>query len=121
MQVTNNSYFIDPWEFNCRNDARQRPVWQAVQRAIRYSQSQGVLNIASAGNSNVDLQHKFIDDSSPNDGSYPIEERTITGACVDLPAEAPGVVTVSADGPDAAEVVLLLVRPGRRRRHRTRW
>jgi len=33
MQVTNNSYFIDPWEFNCRNDARQRPVWQAVQRA----------------------------------------------------------------------------------------
>lgn len=42
MQITNNSYFIDPWEFNCRNDARQRPVWQAVQRAIRYSQSKGV-------------------------------------------------------------------------------
>ena len=41
MQVTNNSYFIDPWEFNCRNDARQRPVWQAVQRAIRYSQQPG--------------------------------------------------------------------------------
>ena len=98
MQVTNNSYFIDPWEFNCRNDARQRPVWQAVQRAIRYSQSKGVLNIASAGNSNVDLQHKFVDASSPNDGSFPIEDRTITGACVDLPAEAPGVVTVSAVG-----------------------
>ena len=98
MQVTNNSYFIDPWEFNCKNDPRQRPVWQAVQRAIRYSSSQGVLNVASAGNSNVDLQHKFVDSSSPNDGSYPIEERTITGACVDLPAEAPGVVTVSAVG-----------------------
>ena len=98
MQVTNNSYFIDPWEFNCRNDARQRPVWQAVQRAIRYSQSQGVHNIASAGNSNVDLQHKFVDASSPNDGSFPVEDRTITGACVDLPAEAPGVVTVSAVG-----------------------
>ena len=69
MQITNNSYFIDPWEFNCRNDPRQRPVWQAVQRAIRYSQKQGVLNIASAGNSNVDLQHKFIDSGSPNDGS----------------------------------------------------
>jgi subtilisin family serine protease len=98
MQVTNNSYFIDPWEFNCKNDPRQRPVWQAVQRAIRYSSSQGVLNVASAGNSNVDLQHKFVDSSSPNDGSYPVEERTITGACVDLPAEAPGVVTVSAVG-----------------------
>ncbi|WP_328414482.1 S8 family serine peptidase [Micromonospora sp. NBC_00389] len=99
MQITNNSYFIDPWEFNCRNDARQRPVWQAVQRAIRYSQNKGVLNIASAGNSNVNLQHKFIDSGSPNDGSFPVEDRTITGACVDLPAEAPGVVTVSAVGP----------------------
>ncbi|MBO4207880.1 S8 family peptidase [Micromonospora echinofusca] len=99
MQITNNSYYIDPWEFNCRNDVRQRPVWQAVQRAIRYSHNKGVLNIASAGNSNVDLQHKFVDDGSPNDGSYPVEERTINGACVDLPAEAPGVVTVSATGP----------------------
>lgn len=99
MQVTNNSYFIDPWEFNCKNDPRQRPVWEAVQRAIRYSQNKGVLNIASAGNSNVDLQHKFIDSGSPNDGSYPVEDRTITGACVDLPAEAPGVVAVSATGP----------------------
>ncbi|GAB3848901.1 S8 family serine peptidase [Dactylosporangium cerinum] len=99
MQITNNSYFIDPWEFNCRNDERQRPVWIAVQRAIRYSQNQGVLNVASAGNSNVDLQHKFVDSGSPNDGSYPVEDRTITGACLDLPAEAPGVVTVSATGP----------------------
>ena len=98
MQITNNSYFIDPWEFNCRNDARQRPVWQAVQRAIRYSQSKGVLNIASAGNSNVDLQHKFIDSGSPNDGTFPVVDRVITGACLDLPAEAPGVVTVSAVG-----------------------
>ncbi len=99
MPITNNSYFIDPWEFNCVNDARQRPVWQAVQRALRYSSAQGTLTVASAGNSNVDLQHKFTDSSSPNDGSYPVEDRTITGACRDLPAEAPGVVTVSAVGP----------------------
>jgi subtilisin family serine protease len=98
MQITNNSYFIDPWEFNCRNDARQRPVWQAVQRAIRYAQNKGVLTIASAGNSNVDLQHKFIDAGSPNDGSSPVETREINAACLDLPAEAPGVVTVSAVG-----------------------
>ncbi|WP_164233983.1 S8 family peptidase [Microbacterium hydrocarbonoxydans] len=99
MPVTNNSYFIDPWEFNCVNDPRQRPVWEAVQRAIRYSAEKGTLNVASAGNSNVDLQHKFVDSGSPNDGSYPVEDRTITGACRDLPAEAPGVVTVSAVGP----------------------
>jgi subtilisin family serine protease len=98
LRITNNSYFIDPWEFNCRNDARQRPIWQAVQRALRYSQSKGVLTVASAGNSNVDLQHTFIDATSPDDGSLPLETREINGACLDLPAEAPGVVTVSAVG-----------------------
>jgi subtilisin family serine protease len=96
MQITNNSYFIDPWNYNCRNDARQRPIWQAVQRAIRYAQSNGVLTIASAGNSNHDLQHKFIDATSPDNGTP--ETREINAACLDLPAEAPGVVTVSALG-----------------------
>jgi subtilisin family serine protease len=99
FDVTNNSYFIDPWEFNCRNDSRQRPVWLAVQRALRHAASRDVLTVASAGNSQYDLQHRFVDDASPNDGSAPVEERVVTGACLDLPAEAPGVVTVSATGP----------------------
>jgi subtilisin family serine protease len=103
MEVTNNSYYIDPWELNCRNDERQRPVWQAIQRAIRYSSSKGVLNVASAGNSNYDLQKKVHDDGSPNDGSAPVEDRTVTSACMVLPAEAPGVVTVSAVGPTQAK------------------
>jgi subtilisin family serine protease len=98
MRITNNSYFIDPWEFNCRNDIRQRWIWQAVKRALNYSRHQGVLHFASAGNSNVDLQHKFIDDGSPNDGSAPPEIRLVNGACLDLPTEASGVVTVSATG-----------------------
>ncbi|NJP34461.1 S8 family peptidase [Micromonospora thermarum] len=103
MRVTNNSYYIDPWELNCRNDERQRPVWQAVQRAIRYSQSKGVLHVASAGNSNYDLAHKNVDDGSPNDGSAPVEVREVNSACLVLPGEAPGVVTVSAVGPTGAK------------------
>lgn len=98
MQITNNSYFIDPWEFNCRNDAGQRAIWLAVQRALRYSQNKGVLNIAAAGNDNLDLQHTLVDQVSPDDGSAPVETRTVTNACLDLPAEAPGVVAVSAVG-----------------------
>lgn len=98
MRLTNNSYYIDPWELNCRNDARQRPVWKAVQRAIRYSQSKGVLHVASAGNSNYDLAHKITDEGSPNNGTPEVRE-DLTNACLDLPAEAPGVVTVSAVGP----------------------
>ncbi|MFI6131713.1 S8 family peptidase [Micromonospora sp. NPDC051141] len=102
MRLTNNSYYIDPWELNCRNDARQRPVWQAVQRAIRYSQSKGVLNVASAGNSNYDLAHKITDTGSPNNGT-PEDRENLTNACLDLPAEAPGVVTVAAVGPTGAK------------------
>ncbi|MDC5696408.1 S8 family serine peptidase [Intrasporangium calvum] len=99
MEITNNSYYIDPWELNCRDDERQRPVWLAVQRAIRYSQSKGVLNVASAGNSNYDLQKKNHDSGSPNDGSAPVEDRVVNSACLVLPGEAPGVVTVSSTGP----------------------
>ncbi|MFG2060809.1 S8 family serine peptidase [Micromonospora sp. NPDC048871] len=101
MQLTNNSYYLDPWELNCRNDPRQRPVWQAVQRALRYSQSKGVLHVASAGNANYDLAHRFVDSGSPNNGIP--EVRQITGACLVLPAQAPGVVTVAAVGPTGAK------------------
>jgi subtilisin family serine protease len=99
FDVTNNSYFIDPWQLNCRNDPRQRPVWEAVQRALRHASSQGVLTVASAGNSQYDLQHTFVDSGSPNDGSGPVETREVNSACLVLPAEAPGVVTVTATGP----------------------
>ena len=99
FDVTNNSYFIDPWEFNCRNDPRQRPVWQAVQRAIRYATRQGVVTVSTAGNSQYDLQHKNVDAGSPNDSSAPVETRDVNSACLVLPGEAPGVVTVSATGP----------------------
>jgi subtilisin family serine protease len=98
MQITNNSYFIDPWQFNCRNDPRQRPIWEAVQRALRYSARKGVLNIAAAGNDNYDLAHTLVDSISPDDGSGPVEDRVITNSCLELPAEAPGVVAVSALG-----------------------
>ena len=41
IDVTNNSYFADPWLFNCRNDPEQRAIWKAERRAIRYAQSNG--------------------------------------------------------------------------------
>jgi subtilisin family serine protease len=32
VDVTNNSYFADPYLFNCRNDPVQRAIWKAEQR-----------------------------------------------------------------------------------------
>ena len=127
FKLTNNSYYIDPWQLNCRNDARQRPVWQAVQRALRYSQSQGVLHVASAGNANFDLAHKITDTGSPNNGT-PEERENLTNACLVLPAEAPGVVTVAAVGPTGdksyystyGQGVIDVTAPGGDTRFRTR-
>ncbi|WP_432547231.1 S8 family serine peptidase [Kineococcus sp. SYSU DK004] len=92
--ITNNSYYIDPWQFWCDDDADQRAVKTAVQRAVRYTQDRGIANVAAAGNSNVDLANKTVDTSSPND-STPVS-RPIGNDCLDIPAEVEGVVTVSS-------------------------
>src|SRR5437773_3054464 len=50
VNVTNNSYFADPWLFNCKNDPGQRAIWNAERRAISYAMSQGVVVVAAEGN-----------------------------------------------------------------------
>src|SRR5207249_7335045 len=42
INVTNNSYFADPYLFNCRNDPVQRAIWKAESRAILYAEQNGV-------------------------------------------------------------------------------
>ncbi len=96
MQVTNNSYFADPWYFNCKNDPEQRAIWLAEQRAIKFAQQNGVLVVAAMGNFADDLAHPTTDRQSP-DNTTPVV-RAVTNACVDIPVELPGVVGVTADG-----------------------
>jgi subtilisin family serine protease len=96
IQVTNNSYFADPWLFNCKNDPGQRAIWEAERRAIRYAEQQGVTVVAAADNQSDDLAHPTQDATSPDD-TMPVT-RDITNACAVVPAEVPGVVTVSATG-----------------------
>ena len=94
--VTNNSYFADPWYFNCRNDETQRAIWEAERRAIRYAIQQGVVVVAVLGNYSDDLAHPTQDVVSP-DNSTP-EARTIHNNCAVVPAEVPGVIGVAANG-----------------------
>jgi lantibiotic leader peptide-processing serine protease len=82
FDVTNNSYFADPFEYNCHNDPVQQAIWKAETRAIRYAIQSGVTVVASAGNSNVDLTRH------PPAGNE----------CVRIPSEVAGVITVSANG-----------------------
>ncbi|MBT2439537.1 S8 family serine peptidase [Streptomyces sp. ISL-36] len=96
FKVTNNSYYTDPWAFNCPDNVDQAAIIEGVRRAQEYAENKGSLQIAAAGNSNYDLANKTTDSESPND-STPVT-RTITNACIDIPTELPGVVTVSAMG-----------------------
>ena len=96
FNVTNNSYFADPWYFNCRNDAEQRAIWQAERRAIQYAISQGVVVVAAEGNFADDLAHPTMDVQSP-DNTTPVP-REVTNACAVIPVEVAGVVGVTANG-----------------------
>lgn len=94
MAVTNHSYFIDPFEFWCADNADQGAVQEAVRRAYAWATGQGTLAVAAAGNSNYDLAHKTTDSGSPND-TTPVT-RTINNNCLDMPTELPGVITVAS-------------------------
>ncbi|WP_373684869.1 S8 family peptidase [Streptomyces lunaelactis] len=96
FKVTNNSYYTDPWMFNCPDNVDQAAIIEGVRRAQEYAENKGSLQVAAAGNSNYDLANKRTDTSSPND-STPVT-RTITNACIDIPTELPGVVTTAAMG-----------------------
>src|SRR5207245_6411943 len=67
VDVTNNSYFADPFLFNCRNDPVQRSIWKAERRAIRFAQQNGVTVVAAAGNQFEDMSHPSQDQTSPDD------------------------------------------------------
>jgi subtilisin family serine protease len=96
IPVTNNSYFADPYLFNCKNDPVQRAIWIAEQRAILFAESKGTVVVAAEGNEADDLAHPTQDVTSPDD-STPIV-RTVRNSCAVVPVEVQGVVGVTADG-----------------------
>jgi len=96
VDITNNSYFADPYLYNCVNDPGQRAIWKAERRAISYAQSKGTVVVSAEGNESEDLSHPVMDTFSPDD-TTPVD-RDITNACSEIPAEVPGVVGVTATG-----------------------
>ncbi|MBF9073806.1 S8 family peptidase [Streptacidiphilus fuscans] len=96
--VINDSYFADPWKYNCPENPDQAAITAAVGRAVRYAQDKGALVVASAGNDAQDLAGPRIDDRSPNDhvDSETPPVRHLGAECIRLPGGLPGVLDVTA-------------------------
>jgi lantibiotic leader peptide-processing serine protease len=109
IDVVNMSFYTDPWLFNCPDNpadsaadqAEQRTIIAAHERALAYAHRHGVTLVAAAGNEAADYTKTFIDTSSPDFADTPGEapyERTIPPSCVSEPAEGQNVVAVSSLG-----------------------
>ena len=57
MDVTNNSYFVDPFMYYCEDQPDQYAAKEAVRRAVDWSTRQGVVHAAAAGNAATDLSN----------------------------------------------------------------
>ncbi|MGW7046455.1 S8 family serine peptidase [Streptomyces avermitilis] len=98
VDITNNSYYTDPWYFNCADDPDQKALVDAITRASRYAEKKGTVNVAAAGNESYDLAADSITDPvSPNDGT-PSDRVIDPSECYDIPTQLPGVVTVASTG-----------------------
>ncbi|KDN18278.1 S8 family peptidase [Amycolatopsis rifamycinica] len=87
--VTNNSYYIDPGLFYCPKQPGDAAAFEAVRRAVRFSTQRGVLNVAAAGNDNLDTTKPESDPNRP----HPVDS-----SCGILPKAIDGVVNVSSVG-----------------------
>src|SRR3954454_15527670 len=109
IDVVNMSYYVDPWLFNCADNpadspadqAEQRTIVAAIQRALDYAHNHGVTLVSAAGNGGTDYTKTLVDLSSPDFASEPGEAaypRTIPPSCISMPSEGNHVIAVSSTG-----------------------
>ena len=96
VDISNSSYYMDPYAFWMPNEASQAAGLEAASRAVRYSKEHGVVNFAAEGNSNDDHDNPTTDNESPNDVEGAAVERNVAGG-IDVPAMLnDSVLSVSA-------------------------
>ncbi|MFF0267702.1 S8 family serine peptidase [Kribbella sp. NPDC004536] len=109
IDVVNMSFYVDPWLFNCADNpadtpadqAEQRTVVTAMQRALDYAYSHGVTLVSAAGNGGTDYTKTIVDSSSPDFADVPGEQpydRTIPPSCTSMPSEGNHVLSVTSTG-----------------------
>ena len=119
LDVVNMSFFTDPWLYNCESVddyisttrtpaqlaadvAEQALIRRVVLAATEYAHDHGVTLVAAAGNGHTNLALPTrADIGSPNPGTP--DNRVVTDNCLDVPSEAPDVISVSAVGPSTTK------------------
>ncbi|VXC12481.1 Subtilase family protein [Arthrobacter sp. 9AX] len=117
LDVVNMSFYTDPWLYNCTSrdeyvsgtvsDAQlteQRLISELVLGAVKYASDRGVTLVAAAGNEHTDLAAPTRSDATSPD--YPpntAQPRVVKNTCLDLPSEAPEVISVSSVGPSGTK------------------
>ena len=96
VDISNSSYYMDPYAFWMPNEASQAAGLEVATRAVRYAKLHGVVNFAAEGNSNDDHDNPTTDNESPNDVEGAAVERNVAGG-IDVPAMLnDSVLSVSA-------------------------
>ena len=117
LDVANMSFYTDPWLYNCESSAdyvsgavtaeqlaEQATIRKVVLAATEYAHDHGVTLVAAAGNghTNYSLPTR-LDGTSPDYPPGTEAERVVTANCLDLPSEAPDVISVSSVGPSGTK------------------
>jgi subtilisin family serine protease len=107
VDVFNMSYFTDPWLYNCldhpddsaEEQAQQKTIREATQRAADYAFKRNVTLVSAEGNEATDTGNPTLDETSPD---YPLgteKSRVVDNSCIDVPTESNHVLSISALGP----------------------
>jgi lantibiotic leader peptide-processing serine protease len=111
VDVVNMSYYIDPWLYNCRDNAADSPaermeqatIIEATNRALDYAHDHGVTLVGAAGNSHHNMILPTFDGSSPDYPPGTEHDRTVDNKCLDMPTEGNNVISVSSTGKTKAK------------------
>ncbi len=117
LDVVNMSFYTDPWLYNCasRDDyvsgdvtdeeiAQQALIRELILNAVTYAYDRGVTLVAAAGNGHTNLALPTREDlTSPDYPPGAERPRVVTNNCLDLPSEAPQVISVSSVGPSTTK------------------
>ncbi|WP_206797785.1 S8 family serine peptidase [Amycolatopsis sp. MtRt-6] len=108
IDVVNMSFYTDPWLYNCAanpadsaaEQAEQRTIIEATQRALNYAHRKGVTMLVALGNQHTDLGAPQPDATSPDYPANSAHPRTIDNStCLNLPVEGNHTIGVSSFGP----------------------